>query len=148
MAGNYGKWRKWTDSSKRAVIVMCTIQATSKIVHAEIIQTFATAKQRATNYKTSTPPMTPLQSNTTSTHGHDDTEDERFAKHIYKIYRPQDAKVIWSTPRYETSHMPNQPFADPRQSGVKYKMNVDRSGMCVKFCANDLGMLLGSIGAP
>ena len=93
---------------------MCTIQATSKIVHAEIIQTFATAKQRANNCKTNTPPMTHMQSNTTSTHGHDNTEDERFAKQIYKIYRPQDAKVIWSTPRYETSHMPNQPFADPR----------------------------------
>ena len=54
MAGNYGKWRKWTDSSKRAVIVMCTIQATSKIVHAEIIQSFA--KHKATNSKFNTPP--------------------------------------------------------------------------------------------
>ena len=136
MAGNYGKWRKWTDSSKRAVIVMCTIQATSKIVHAEIIQTFATAKQRATNYKTSTPPMTPLQSNTTSTHGHDDTEDERFAKQIYKIYRPQDAKVIWSTPRYETSHMPNQPFADPRHNS-EVLVGSDISQNAFRFFPNN-----------
>jgi len=63
--------------------------------------------------------MPPLQSNTTSTHGHNNAENERFAKQIYKICRRRLAQAIFPTPRYETHHMPNPPFHNPRPSGDK-----------------------------